>query len=431
MFRFALVPAVALLAAPGCLDPVEDPAVTVTDQALDAALAREHVAGDVFHYTFTLRVGTTPNARIRLHRIVREVAPWRPRATPHGAMLMHGDFATALTNFAPSLVDPSSGVDGLAPYLAARDIDVWGLDRRWAIPTAPDADVSDFATMGVAQELDDLARALAFARAVRAVTGSGLDRLALIGFSHGAQLAYLYAALEGGRPAAQRHVRALAPIDIYAEIAPEDAELRASACANSAAEYDFVAQGFIDATNDFFIALGELDRSAPDDPTPFTFLGDLTNHEALLLVAGATYQLVPLTPRYHLAAPVIADGQPVGFRETSRAAVQAWFAGSPLHASMLESADLDALWCGSSPAPIDAPLSQVRVPVFYLGAAGAFGDHGLFTTTQLGSRDVTALVVRRFGPDRVAEDFGHGDLLFASDAPALAWQPLTAWLLHH
>jgi hypothetical protein len=44
------------------------------------------------------------------------------------------------------------------------------------------------------------------------------------------------------------------------------------------------------------------------------------------------------------------------------------------------------------------------------------------------SADVTALVARRLPPGREAEDVGHADLLFASDAPTLAWQPLATWL---
>jgi hypothetical protein len=433
MFRVLLLPALlpaAILVAPGCVDTPEALAVASADRAVDLAVVREHVTADIFHYTVTLPVGSTPNARLRIHRIVREAAPWRPRPTANAAMLLHGDFATFVTNFAPSLGDPRSPVGGLAPHLAAHDIDVWGVDRRWTIPSAPDADVSDFADMGVVQDTDDIGRALAFARATRAATGSGADRLALVGFSHGAQLAYVYSAVEGARPAAQRHVRAMVALDIYADIAPEDAALRANACANSAFEYDLVAQGVTDSPNDFFIALGALDREAPDDPSPL--FDGATNRGALLIVGGTTYNFAPFTPLYHLVAPVLdAAGAPTDLRESSFAAVDAWFSGAPPHESMREAADLDALWCGSSPPPIAAPLSQIHVPVLYLGAAGGFGDHGLFTTTRLGTSDVQALIVHRFGADRVAEDFGHGDLLYATDAPALAWQPLTTWLVHH
>src|SRR5262249_53978469 len=122
MSRPVLVIAVIVL-APGCVDISDAPAVGALDQSLDSNGAlqdtREHVAADIFHYAITFRVGNTPNARLRIHRIVRELAPWRPRPTANAAMLLHGDFATFVTNFAPSLGDASSPVGGLAPHLAA------------------------------------------------------------------------------------------------------------------------------------------------------------------------------------------------------------------------------------------------------------------------------------------------------------------------
>jgi hypothetical protein len=93
-----------------------------------------------------------------------------------------------------------------------------------------------------------------------------------------------------------------------------------------------------------------------------------------------------------------------------------------------ENADSEALFCGQGPLPIQAPLNRIRVPIFYLGAAGGIGVHGLYTTTQVKSTDVTTLVLHRFGADRIAEDFGHADLMFATDAPSLAWLPLAGWL---
>ena len=62
---------------------------------------REVVTGDVAHYTVTLRVGAGPNAQLVIHRIVRERKPFRPRNTDRAVMLLHGDFATFSSNFAP------------------------------------------------------------------------------------------------------------------------------------------------------------------------------------------------------------------------------------------------------------------------------------------------------------------------------------------
>ncbi|NVB81711.1 MAG: hypothetical protein HOV81_25170 [Kofleriaceae bacterium] len=342
-------------------------------------------------------------------------------------MLMHGDFATFVTNFAPTLGDPASPASGLAPFLASRGVDVWGVDRRWTLPAA-DGDVSDFAAMGVAQELDDVGAVLALARTMRLAGGSGGDKLALIGFSHGAQLAYAYASIEATRPAALRHVDALVPLDYYGELGPDQADMKQTACENSAAGYEWVAEGFIDSPNDFQIVAGQLAASAPDDPSPL--IDGMTNREVMLLLVGQTYVFAPLAPLYHLLAPALDGGAPTGLTETTETAANAWLAGSPPHESFVEAVDFDALICGKTP-PVDAPLSRIRVPLFYIGAAGGVGDLGLYSTTRVASTDVRTLVLRKFGPERRAEDFGHADLLYSAAARSLAWEPLAAWLAAH
>lgn len=384
------------------------------------AVKREHVTADIYHYQFDLRVGSAPNAVVRVHRVVRERAPWLPRPSRHAVMLMHGDFANFVTNFAPTLGSPASSAPGLAPYLASRGIDAWGVDRRWTLP-ATGGDISDLGEMGVDQELGDISVALAFARATRALTDHDAGRIVLGGFSHGGQLAYTYAAADG------RHVSAIAVLDAYYDIAPEHSDLRDFACANAAAGRDALAQGVTDSENSFFIELGQLARSAPEEVSPL--FPPYTNRGALAAMVGLTYWFAPYTPLYHLNAPVLdAEGNVTGLRESSEDSVSAWFAGAPPHQSLRETVELDTIWCGTTPRP---ELANIHVPLFYLGAAGAFGDYGLYSTTRVSSKDVTTLVVRRFGPERVSEDFGHGDLLYAADAPTLAWQPLAAWLLRH
>lgn len=421
MFRLGLAIVVFATCLPAfASSPLLTEAEQLSSVSAPIAVKREHVTADIYHYQFDIRVGSTPNARVRIHRVVRELSPWRPRPSAHAVMLLHGDFATFVTNFVPTLGTPASSAPGLAPYLAARGIDTWGVDRRWTLPAA-DGDISDLGGMGVDQELGDISVALAFARATRAVTDHDAGRIVLGGFSHGGELTYAYAAADG------RHVSAIAALDVYYDIAPENADLQAFACANAAAESDLLAQGVTDSDNSFFITVGALDRSAAEDPSPV--FPPYTNRGALFTMTGLTYWFAPYTPLYHLNSPVLdADGNVSALRESSEDSVSAWFAGAPPHQSMREAAELDAIWCGTSPRP---ELSKVHVPLFYLGAAGAFGDYGLYSTTRVSSTDVTTHVVHRFGPERVAEDFGHGDLLYAADAPTLAWQPLAAWLLRH
>lgn len=418
-----------LLALAACADPPA-PTTSTTTAIQAPAFARTRIAGDVYHYTITLPVGTTPNAALRIHRVVRERAPFQPRHAAHAAMLLHGDFATFASSFAPTGTDVPSG--GLAPYLAAHDVDVWGVDRRWTLP-ATDGDTSDFASMGVAQETDDVRAALALARATRAAGGDGDAPLALIGFSHGAQLAYTYAALEGGRPARERQVNALVALDFYGTLGPDAEDARALFCGSADYEYGQLAIGSTDAPNDFFIGLGELARSAPDDPSPW--YPPFTNRGAILATLGQTYQFAPFTPLYHLLAPTLAaDGSATAFAMTSDVSADTWLASAPPHQAMREGAELDDLLCGTGSTrtpPVTAPLAAIRVPLLYVGATGGVGAYGVYTTTQVSSRDVTARVVTRAGANGVIDDVGHADLLFAADAPTLVWQPLAAWLARH
>jgi hypothetical protein len=407
----------------GCV--ADAPDITAHESAVSASFTRERVAGDIYHYELVLPLGAEPNAAIRVHRVVRETAPFVPARTHSAAMLLHGDFSTFVTNFVPGLGDPASPVSGLAPYLASAGIDVWGVDRRWTLPPTG-GDVSDFAGMGVAQELDDIGRALAFARVTRTTQGEP-GKLALIGFSHGAQLAYAYAAVESGKPPAQRHVDALVPIDYYGDFAPANEDVRTLTCEFSAQEYQLVADGVTAPDNGFIIDIGAGALATPDALSP---LG-VSYRDAMLQFAGTTYVFAAFAPLYHLAAPILEANQPIGLRESSETAIATWFAGATAYQAMLEAADLDALLCGEGPQPVDAPLSRIRVPLFYLGAAGGIGVEGLHATTSVSSTDVTTLMVQRFGADRRAEEFGHADLLFAADAATLAWQPLATWLLHH
>jgi hypothetical protein len=316
----------------------------------------------------------------------------------------------------------------MAVYLASRGLDVWGFDRRWTNAPVDNADVSDFATMGFVEEIGDIGKALGFARAARLVSGAGGGKLTLAGFSHGGQLAYEYANVESQRPAWQRHVENLVPIDVYARLAPEHEATRQLICDRIAGEQELFEGGYIDSDNLFFRELGQLSRDAPFDPSPYF---DLDNRHALLYLAGVTHAFYPAQPSYHLAGTFITDEIPTATRFMSQAALDAWFANAPPHQSWLETIDGDVLWCGEGPLPIPDHFADVEVPLYYLGAAGGYGDFGLYSTTLVGSSDVTTHVVRLLDPALEAEDFGHGDLLFADDAETLAWEPLADWILDH
>src|SRR5205085_11871065 len=101
MFR-SLVAVVALCGA--CATP--EPEVSTTAHELGS---RELVAGDVYHYRYVLPAGSGPNARLAIHRVTRERAPWQPRRSSRAIVLMHGDLSSLTSTVLEA---------GLAPWLA-------------------------------------------------------------------------------------------------------------------------------------------------------------------------------------------------------------------------------------------------------------------------------------------------------------------------
>jgi hypothetical protein len=144
-----------------------------------------------------------------------------------------------------------------------------------------------------------------------------------------------------------------------------------------------------------------------------------------------TYKLFDATPWYHLGGGTFDAGTPTGLRYSPLERMTDWFQLAAPFQAAGESADYDAIWCGEAPLPVPDHLAEIRMPVYAVGAAGGFGDLARYTTTQLGSDDVTFSLVRRLPVGEEAEDYGHGDLLFAADAPDLVWKPLTSWILAH
>ena len=441
-FRFHILAIVVVTASASCIGTHENSELDTEIGEMEAAvlrsvgsshaqvldIEREHIVADIWHHSLTIERGEGPNARIRLHRVVRERSPWRVRKTASGAMLLHGDFSSFSTNYCSIAHLTHNQLTVWAVYLAQQGVDVWGIDRRWAL-TATDGDISDFGEQGLAQQLDDTEIGLAIARGIRAVTGSGFDKLHLVGFSRGGVIAYTYVSSEQSRPWWRRHVRGLVPLDVWATPGPDDEFARTFLCDSAAFEYQQVADGIIDSGNGFVIATGQLALSDPDGASPF--IPGFTNLQTMLSFAGQTYQVFAPSEFYHLAAPFLEAGFATGLRESSEETISRWFANASPHQSMLAAADTDAAQCADGTETIEIDLNAIEVPLFYLGAAGGYGDGGIYSTTQVSSTDVSTLVIQRFDTDEVDEDFGHADLLFADDAPTLAWQPLAEWLRDH
>lgn len=409
---------VAALALP-CLSFAQSPNPAAAAAQAYPAHERRALTADVAEYTFNVRVGKGAFDEITLHRVVKESSPGVPVHAQRAVFLAAGD----IWNFRAAFL---TGARPLPVFLAENGIDVWGIDYRWTRVPA-NVDPSFMETWGLEQDAADLGFALGVARHARAMTGSGFGKLFLLGWSRGGQIGYAYLNDESQLAPGLRHVQGFIPVDIY--LKTDDAQLRAFACQRQQNTDNAIAAGqHANPVGGLVSVLGAL---AVGDPNGTSILNPaLTNRQAGLLVGEATFALLgglEPAPFYHFTGGVFdANGAPAGLLYSNEAELFAFEQQSAPFQPNRELADADAATCEATDVLFDDHLADITVPVFYIGAGGGFGAYGIYTTTLLGSTDVSSLVVSK-GPDRLS-DYGHADLFLANDAEQLVWQPLLEWI---
>ncbi|MDI1477249.1 hypothetical protein [Polyangium sp. y55x31] len=400
------------------------------EKSLSAAVSRRVLVGDVVEYSINLRVGPGTYDVIGLHRVVRESAPNVPAPTSKAVMMVHGDawdFEAAFLAAGPSLDGAS-----LPVHLASHGIDVWGVDLGWTRVPASEANLSFMQNWGFQRDVRDIGTALGVARVVRALSGQGHGRLHLLGWSRGGQLAYAYAGAETQRPPGLRHVGGLIPVDIYLET--DDPDLRAGACQRRADERALVAAG--QYGNNLGGSVGPLGYLAQIDPTgPSPAFPGLDNEHAAMTLGAATFLLMPQppVPSYHLTGGL---WDAAGVQDLAYADPAVWFdvlARAKPWQPWAMIADADAATCDDpqDDVPFDDHLADITVPTFYVGAGGGFGAAGIYTTTLLGSQDVSNHVVQYYPEEYRLLDIGHTDIFQGSDAETLFWEPIRSWIAAH
>jgi len=418
-----------VLAAAGPV-PAGPPSVT-TPASIVSAIQRRTLTADVAEYFFTVRVGPGPYDQIGVHRVVKEIAPYVPVHAGRAVLLAHGDIwkfdAAFLTGARPVPV-----------FLAENGVDVWGIDYRWTFVPASVTDLSFMKDWGLDQDARDLGVAIGVARLARALTGSGSGKLFLLGWSRGGDIAYAYLNDETRLPPALRQVRGFVPVDIY--LKTDVPQLQAFACQRlHNTEAAIAAGAYANPSGELIAGLGALAVADPNGSSilngpPFNLPG-FTNRQAALLVGEETFfflsGLEP-TPFYHFTGGTFdSQGKPSGLLYSHEADLYTFEQGSAPFQPNRELADSDAATCGQSAVPFDDRLGKITVPVLYVGAGGGFGDYGVFTTTLLGSTDVTIHIVHKVPADQRLFDYGHADLFLATDAQTLVWQPILDWISAH
>jgi hypothetical protein len=388
-------------------------------------ISRRTITANIVEYSFRVRVGPGTYDVIGLHRVVQESKPFVPIHTPQAVFMAHGDIwgfdAAFLASLASSAVPDSYA---LPIFLAQHGIDVWGIDFRWTLVPLETTDFSFMEQWDLETDVDDLRFALLTARLTRVATGSGFGQLHLLGWSRGGMTGYLY--LNAETQSLLRHVKGFIPVDIF--LKTNDDTLQDAACARFTAQQARLDAGtFHDTTG---ILLSQLGASAATDPAGTSPFPPLTNFQAALFVGTTTFALFEPVPFYHFVAGPAGGGTPPTLLYTQEAYWIDFLQGAAPYQPVNIFAQGEQFWCGVSTPPFfEDHLKDITVPILYVGAGGGFGEIGFYTTTLLGSRDITTRLVD-LTAQRI-DDFGHVDLFLADKASDLVWQPILSWLQSH
>lgn len=387
------------------------------------------LSGDVYEYDYLLSTGSGPFHTVGVHRVV-QVRDGEPIAAPDGVFLVHGDAWDFNAAFRGGL----SPRESVAIFLATKGIDVWGIDLGWTLVPASTTNFSFLKGWGLQRDINDVESGLRLARTIRAHTGSSDDQLALLAWSRGGWIGYGLLNEESQRPPAQHQVRAFIPVDTYFKVS--NPTTRAADCGFEASVNQAIESGTYESSDEVDTELGRLAEQAPNDLSPL--LGPpFTNLQASLEVGAAVWRLGGvITPWYHYVAGEFpggtADNLPKGLRYTTVADWNGFLrSASPVETQTLVR-DTYRISCSLAPTgPFDDHLSDITVPVLYVGAGGGFGRLGLYSLSLLGSTSVSTHIVSFFPTDQARFDFGHVDLFYASKAAQLAWSPIADWLQAH
>jgi len=372
---------------------------------------REPLTDNIVHYSYTVRVGPGEFENIRLHRVVKEREPYWPVNTRKSVFALHGVpgnfnqwfLVGAVSNAAP----PSHG---MAVYLAENDIDVWGMDQAYYLVPPTTTDFSFMADWGMQFDIDNLRKAMAVARYTRLYTGSGFDRMTLIGMGHGGGGMTGYAALnqETQYPSMFRHIGAFIPI--AACFKTNDIAWQNYFGANAQNYAEMLRAGtYVDTQGQKFAALASLALQDPEGKSPF--VPGFTNKGAILFMAAMTWEPLQYPDESHYS------NLKVSLEGTQQI--------DP-YAPALYRFEVEAIKSGRLDLPFDDHLGDITVPVFAVCSGGYMRGMAGYTTTLLGSTDVTVLNVSRDA--EMMYDVGIVDISHGRKAATLFWQPIAEWV---
>src|SRR5271157_1287741 len=389
---------------------------------------RQVLVADIAYYQFVVNVGPGRYDKIRINRVVKEVHPYQPAHLSEAVMFFSGERTYFASLYIEPLISKATPRDhAIAIYLAKNNIDVWGMDYRWALVPESTTDFSFMRTWGMTTDVADAQVALTIARAMRGTPFEPAGPLFLAGLSYGAQITYAIAANDTQRPPKLRNVKAIIPMDeglVYA-----DPAIQAEGCEYLSYARGLIASGTYNYDNRPVSQMGQLAISDPHGISPFDPTQTLTNYQFALVIATAPEdEAMP----WHFAGGYFDNtGMPTGLRYTNvRLFEDLLVHNEPPYNPVFVDVEGSAMQCGQPDpdAKVADHLNEVSVPILLIEAAGGFSHSSDYTATFTASHDVTIRNVQLLSDAQQSEDYGHVDLLTGYNAEYLVWQPILEWI---
>jgi len=385
--------------------------------------SRTVVAGDIVHYRFEVQVGSDPNDKIGIHRVVKETSG-KPLLTGHALFFQHGDAKDFTGMVLPATYSPSTPSDyGFGIYMAENGVDVWGIDQSWCFV---DETVTDFTFMkdwGLEKVFTDIRTAMAVARIARYLTGNDLDKMNLLGYSSGVGMGFAALDKETQLDPDVRHIKGFIPVDLAVKM-----DVQALQDAIEAQRATYAGQWDAGTYQSLipFQPIGFLGRTNPDGDSPI--VPGFTNYQvAMFYGGGATFPGVT----FHYFAADYVDNFPATFKYITLD--QYWeFMESAIYCQPMKFfIDNYTVWANNLDSPYDDHYSEIKVPILNASPAGGFGEQTLYGIGLMGSTDVQHLIPALETPENVLSDFAHIDVFLGYNAESVMWAPMLSWLKAH
>jgi hypothetical protein len=170
------------------------------------------------------------------------------------------------------------------------------------------------------------------------------------------------------------------------------------------------------------IYMANLALNNPEEPSEI--ITGLTNYQAILYVVCTP--VVNDIPGMHYFGGSLEYGE-LFYSDINRVIRMAVNNISP-HMPLKHLYDMNAC-IAEYPVVFDDQLTDIRIPILYIGAEGGVGSYGVYTSSLTSSTDITNHVVSKCVDRGI--DYGHADIWIAHDADMLIWKPIYHWLLAH